>query len=161
MTMKDDVEAFIRARCHEMPGEQAELFVTDDELMLATGISLAEARFADAIGDVEIMELVRNPRLLDQGAHPRAAGEGVRGEIQDDGHTGSQQRHQMRRHPMAEASRIAHIVGKACLFAGIEPGKPLILGHDDGVRKGGESGGERRFSGGDLAAQEMQRRFLR
>ena len=101
------------------------------------------------------------PRALEQAAHPLAAGRRVGRKVEHHRQAGLQQRHD-HESPITSRRRpgVAHIVVDRLLLVLVEAGEPGILADQERGRPRRELGGERRFSGGDLAADHVERRTL-
>ena len=61
-------------------------------------------------------------------------------------------------HRLAQAAGAAHVVLQRSDLAGIEARQPVVLADQDGRGCRCQAARERRLAGGDLAADEMQRR---
>ena len=129
--------------------------------MRAGCIAPLQARLADGVRQVDEVQPVPGARLFEKAAHPLPVGQRVGGKVEHDRQAGAQQRLDMATHHLAQAARVAGVLGHRALFVAVERGQPDVLADQDRVGRVGQAPGQRRLAGGDLAANHMQRRRLR
>jgi hypothetical protein len=76
------------------------------------GLSRVHARSANFVGNVEEVELVRRPCLLEQGAHPLPCAQGIGVKVENDRNAGAQYVYDMRRKRSAQPLAPLEIVAE-------------------------------------------------
>ena len=83
LLMDHDVETLIQRRCHKVACYEIKLLVCCRKLMISVCISRPKTSLTDGIRNVELMELMGDPRLLKYRPHPCVIRQRVRGKVQD------------------------------------------------------------------------------
>ena len=85
----DQVEPLVLRRRREVAGEEIEIGFAGREDVRAVLVSLPQARLADRIRYIEVVQLVGRAGALEEAAHPSAPLGRVGREVQDHGKTGA------------------------------------------------------------------------
>ena len=144
-----------RLRRHEVTRDVIEFRVADT-ISSRCG-SRVHPRSAHFVGNVEEVKLVRRPGLLEHGAHPPPRAHGIGVKVENDRNAGAQKIDDVRRQRRAQSLATLEEIAQHPDF-GIQLRDPAILTDDDRVAGAAEPRGKRRFPGGYLAAQHVQRR---
>lgn len=154
--MHQDRQAFILFRRLEIARDEIELLSTGRECMTSLSIAPSHPHLAGLIRKFEVMKNRARSGAVRYRAHPASDAPCVRRVIQHNGETTAQKIDHMRPHGPAKTGRIADIVLNSPYFRAEQPIEPNILADKHRAWRSGEVTGESRFTGGDLAAKQMQ-----
>lgn len=130
----DDVVALLLCRRGEVTGDLVELGIRRLEWMFSREVASTQARFANLVGNIEVVQAMGCPGFLVNAASPSSRSDGVRGEIEHDRRAGCEECLNVTGHRIAQPAGTANVVGDGLNLVRVQTCEPVVLADEDRLR---------------------------